>query len=590
MLEIMDTVLIFDFGSQTTQLIGRRIRDMGVYTEIIPGDSALPAGLPGSGIKGIILSGSPESVYDRGIAPDKAIYTCGLPLLGICYGLQRMTFDLGGAVEPLPKREYGRIGVKVRGVGSGEASPPEESTRTGECVDEQMQNGVGQVKAAATDKSEGPPLASALRSSAPPLSGDTPQRPVHAAKFLKGFQPSFTAWMSHGDTLTKLADGFTEYGTSDTGYPAVVIHETKPWFGLQFHPEVTHCEGGSDILAAFALGVCGCTAGWSMEHYVEEVRSSLNDRIGKNPVLLLISGGVDSTVAGALLLNTLQREQVYLMYMDTGLMRKDETKIVKTNLEKLGAQHLHIVHCEDEFLSALKGLTEPEAKRKAIGDLFITIQEREVARLGLPDYFLAQGTLYTDLIESGKGVGKKAHVIKSHHNVGTPLVDAKRKAGKIIEPLDRLYKDEVRRLGHFLGVDAEIVNRHPFPGPGLAVRIVGEVTREKCDILREADAIFLEELKSRTSPAGARLYDEIWQAFAVLLPVRSVGVAGDVRKYGWVLALRAITSADGMTADVYPFETRDLLEISTRITNTVPEIGRVVYDISSKPPATIEWE
>jgi GMP synthase (glutamine-hydrolysing) len=328
-----------------------------------------------------------------------------------------------------------------------------------------------------------------------------------------------------------------------------------------------------------------------MEHYVDQIRSSLNERIGTNPVLLLISGGVDSTVAGALLLNTLDHDQVHLMYMDTGLMRKDETKAVKANLEKLGAKHLHIIHCEDEFLSALKGLEEPEKKRHAIGDLFMTIQEREVARLGLPDnYFLAQGTLYTDLIESGKGVGKKAHVIKSHHNVGTPLVDAKRAAGRIIEPLDKLYKDEVRRLGRLLGVDEDIVNRHPFPGPGLAVRILGEITKEKCDILREADAIFLEELKARVSPRGRRLYDEIWQAFAVLLPVHSVGVAGDIRKYGRVLALRAITSADGMSADVYPFETRDLLEIATRITNTVPEIGRVVYDISSKPPATIEWE
>jgi GMP synthase (glutamine-hydrolysing) len=266
-------------------------------------------------------------------------------------------------------------------------------------------------------------------------------------------------------------------------------------------------------------------------------------------------------------------------------MRKDETKTVKSALERLGARHLHIVHCEEECLSALRGLSEPEAKRKAIGDLFITIQEREVARLGLPDsYFLAQGTLYTDLIESGKGVGKKAHLIKSHHNVGSPLVDAKRKAGRIIEPLDRLYKDEVRRLGRVLAVDEEVVRRHPFPGPGLAVRIRGEVNKEKCDILRDADAIYIDELKRR------HLYDEIWQAFAVLLPIRSVGVAGDVRKYGWVLALRAIVSADGMTADVYPFPIRDLLEISTLITNTVRDIGRVTYDISSKPPATIEWE
>jgi GMP synthase (glutamine-hydrolysing) len=322
-----------------------------------------------------------------------------------------------------------------------------------------------------------------------------------------------------------------------------------------------------------------------MEQYVEEVRASLSKKVGDSPVLLLISGGVDSTVAGALLLKTLNPDLVHLMYMDTGLMRKDETKTVKTALERLGAKHLHIVYCEEEFLSALKGLEEPEAKRKAIGDLFITIQEREVTRLGLPEnYFLAQGTLYTDLIESGKGVGKKAHLIKSHHNVGSPLVDAKRKLGRIIEPLDKLYKDEVRRLGRILGVDEDVVRRHPFPGPGLGVRILGEVTKEKCDILREADAIYIEELKKRN------LYDEIWQAFAVLLPIRSVGVAGDVRKYGWVLALRAIVSADGMTADVYPFPVKDLLEISTLITNNVKDIGRVTYDISSKPPATIEWE
>jgi GMP synthase (glutamine-hydrolysing) len=528
----MDKILILDFGSQTTQLIGRRIRDMGVYTEIIPGDSALTAE-PGPDVRGIILSGSPESVYAGGAAPDKKVYDCGLPLLGICYGLQRMTFDLGGTVEALPKWEYGRIGVKVaEGAGSG-----------------------------------------------------------LAARFLEGFRPSFTAWMSHGDTLTKLAPGFRETGVSDTGYPAVLVHEEKPWFGVQFHPEVTHTEGGNEILSAFVFGVCACKAGWTMEHYVEETRASLNERIGESPVLLLVSGGVDSTVAGALLLKTLQSDQVHLMYMDTGLMRKDETKTVKASLEKLGAKRLHIVHCEDEFLEALKGLCEPEAKRRAIGDLFITIQEREVLRLGLPEnYFLAQGTLYTDLIESGKGVGNKARLIKSHHNVGSPLVDAKRKAGRLIEPLDKLYKDEVRRLGRFLGVNEEVVRRHPFPGPGLGVRILGEVTGEKCGILREADAIYIEELKRRTDGEGRSLYDAIWQAFAVLLPIRSVGVAGDERKYGWVLALRAITSSDGMTADVYPFQTKDLLEISTRITNTVKDIGRVTYDISSKPPATIEWE
>jgi GMP synthase (glutamine-hydrolysing) len=397
--------------------------------------------------------------------------------------------------------------------------------------------------------------------------------------------------MSHGDTLTRLAPGFREYGESAAGFPAVAAHDTKPWFGLQFHPEVTHTERGLEILAAFVFGVCGAKAAWTMEYYIEEIRADLTKRVGRSPVLLLISGGVDSTVAGALLLKTLDAAQVHLMYLDTGLMRKDETKTVTAALERLGARHLHIIHCEEAFLSALQGLDDPEAKRRAIGDLFITLQEREVARLGLPEsYFLSQGTLYTDLIESGKGVGKKAHLIKSHHNVGSPLVEAKRKAGRILEPLDRLYKDEVRRLGRLLGVDEDVVRRHPFPGPGLAIRILGEVTREKCDILREADALYIEELKKRRSPAGERLYDEIWQAFAVLLPVRSVGVAGDVRKYGWVLALRAIVSVDGMTAGVYPFPPKDLLEISTRITNTVKEIGRVTYDISSKPPATIEWE
>jgi len=539
----MDKILILDFGSQTTQLIARRIRDLGVYTEIIPGDAAL-TGIFAPNVKGIILSGSPESVHGAGVEPDRKIYDCGLPLLGICYGLQRMTFDLGGKVQALADREYGRIEVKMR--------------------DLELESGG--------------------------------QNNEPGNLFLKGFKDSFTAWMSHGDTLTNLAPGFIEAGRSGTGFPAVIVHNEKPWFGLQFHPEVSHCEGGDDILGAFVFNVCGCVKNWSMEHYIEELSQTLKERAADNPVLLLISGGVDSTVAGAALLKSLKPEQVHLMYMDTGLMRKNETASVRANLEKLGAKNLHIVMCEDEFLSALKGITDPETKRRIIGDLFITIQEREVARLNLGDsYLLAQGTLYTDLIESGRGVGKKAHVIKSHHNVASPLVDAKRKAGRLLEPLDRLYKDEVRKLGRFLGVDEEIVSRHPFPGPGLAVRIIGEVTKEKCDILREADAVFIEELRTRkTSSTGTNecpsLYDEIWQAFAILLPVRSVGVAGDVRKYGWVLALRAITSTDGMTADVYPFETRDLLEISTRITNSVSEIGRVTYDISSKPPATIEWE
>jgi len=557
----MDKILILDFGSQTTQLIARRIRDLGVYTGIIPGDSELTDNIITAEVKGIILSGSPESVNGEGAAPDKKVYDCGLPLLGICYGLQRMTHDLGGKVESLPHVEYGRIKVHL--------------TKDKEQRAESNEN---------------------------------PSEISETAKlFLKGFRDSFIAWMSHGDTLTRLAPGFREYGKSASGYTAVAAHDTKPWFGVQFHPEVTHCEDGDSILGSFIFNVCGCEKGWNMEHYIKELNQTLKERAGDNPILLLISGGVDSTVVGAVLLKALNPDQVHLMYFDTGLMRKNETEAVSRSLKKLGAKNVHIIMCEEEFLSALKNKTDPEEKRKIIGDLFITIQEREVSRLELPDsYLLAQGTLYTDLIESGKGIGKKARVIKSHHNVGSPLVDAKRKAGKIIEPLDKLYKDEVRRLGRFLGVDEEIIRRHPFPGPGLATRILGEVTKEKCEILREADAIFIEELKNRISKnracasclevplagssAEISLYDDIWQAFAILLPIRSVGVAGDERKYGWVLALRAIISSDGMTADVYPFETRDLLEISTRITNSVKEIGRVTYDISSKPPATIEWE
>lgn len=325
-----------------------------------------------------------------------------------------------------------------------------------------------------------------------------------------------------------------------------------------------------------------------LEQFVKDASCEISEKVGKNPVLLLISGGVDSTVVAALLLKALTPGQIHLMYMDTGLMRKNETQSVKAVLEQLGAENLHINHCEDEFLAALKGINDPEAKRKTIGDLFIVIQERETARLGLEGAFLAQGTIYPDIAESGTEKGNA--VVKSHHNVGSPLVDAKRKAGLVIEPLKTLYKQDVRDLGRFLGINDEVIRRHPFPGPGLAVRVLGEVTKEKCDILREADAIYIEELKKRTGPSGQSLYDEIWQAFPVLLPLRSTGVSSAMRKYGWVLALRAITSTDAMTAGVYSFQMKDLLEISSRITSTVKEIGRVTFDISSKPPATIEWE
>ena len=516
----MDSILILDFGSQYTQLIARRIRDGGVYASILPGDVRL-SGKDLAGVKGIVLSGSPWSVYEDGApGPDTAVYESGLPVLGICYGIQRMTADFGGRVRTLPDREYGRQAVRVE---------------------------------------EDNPLT-------------------------RGLPAEFLSWMSHGDSVETPAPGFRILARSETGIPAILAHSEKPFWGVQFHPEVTHCEHGLEILENFAAGICGAAREWTMERYVEEAGRRIRTAVGGGEVLLLISGGVDSTVAAALVLKTLDPGRVHLMYVDTGLMRKDESAQVMRTLRDLGATHVHRVDAEEDFLGALTGVGDPEEKRRRIGDEFMKVQEREVGRLGIPNAFLVQGTLYTDLIESGKGVGDKAHVIKSHHNVRSPLVEAKRAAGKVIEPLDRLYKDEVRALGRLLGVPEEVVGRHPFPGPGLGVRVLGEVTREKCEILREADQIYVSELKRRG------LYDEIWQAFAVLLPVRSVGVAGDVRRYGWVLALRAIVSSDGMTADVYPFPMKDLLEISSLITNRVPQVGRVTYDISSKPPATIEWE
>ncbi len=516
----MDTILILDFGSQYTQLIARRIRELGVYTEIMPGDAALEGRLP-PGVKGIVLSGSPFSVYEDGAPrPDAQVYKGKLPVLGVCYGAQRMTQDHGGAVQALPDREYGRRPVVL---------------------------------------AERDPLFS-------------------------GVPDGFLSWMSHGDSIERVAPGFTILAKTDNGIPAAIKHEALPLYGVQFHPEVTHCEYGVKILENFALGLCGCERGWTMARYIEEERDAIRSRVGDAPVLLLISGGVDSTVAGALLLTCLRKDRVHLMYVDTGLMRKSESDEVMRTLAGMGAVHVHRVDAEDDFLSALAGVDDPERKRHIIGDLFIAIQEREVAALGLGDYYLAQGTLYTDLIESGKGVGKKAQVIKSHHNVRSPLVEAKRAAGRIVEPLDRLYKDEVRALGRELGVPESVVRRHPFPGPGLGVRVLGEVTKEKCEVLRAADEEYLRQLRERG------LYDKIWQAFCVLLPVRSVGVAGDVRTYGWTVALRAVSSHDGMTADVYDFDMKELREISAAITNKVKAVGRVVYDVSSKPPATIEWE
>lgn len=515
----MDTILVFDFGGQTSQLIARRIREIGVYSDIVPGTVAYTPELL-EGVTGLIFSGSPYSVYDDDSpSVDGRFFESGLPVLGICYGFQLMTRRFGGAVEQTPVREFGRSAVSF----------------------------------------ERPC----------PLFAEVPD--------------GFVSWMSHGDSITSLPPDFELVGRS-ADHPAAACDEARRLYGIQFHPEVTHCEYGSRILENFVVGVCGSSKGWTMRAYLDEAKNEIRSTVGDSAVLLLISGGVDSSVVAGLLLSALDADSVHLMYVDTGLMRKGESEEIEAALSRLGARNLHLVDASEEFLGALAGVSDPEEKRSIIGDLFMTVQQREIRHAVDGDYFLAQGTLYTDMIESGKGVGSSARVIKSHHNVRSPLVEEKRRSGRLIEPLARLYKDEVRELGRTVGIPEEIIRRHPFPGPGLAVRILGEVTPKRCAILKDADAIFMSELKERG------LYDEIWQAFSVLLPIRSVGVTGDARDYGWVLALRAITSRDGMTADVYPFASEDLLEISARITNAVPEVGRVVYDVSSKPPATIEWE
>ncbi|POR05246.1 GMP synthetase [Alkalispirochaeta sphaeroplastigenens] len=515
-----DRIVILDFGSQTTHLIGRRIREQGIFAEIVAGTAPMEDWID-EGVRGVILSGSPSSIHDEDAPlPDRRIYSRGIPLLGICYGLHVTAHLLGGEISRAETREYGPAPVEV----------------------------------------------------------------VTNHEITSGVSRRFTSWMSHGDAIRRLPPGAREIATTSHGVTAIVTIPEASFVGLQFHPEVTHSEQGLQILDNFAAGVCQARRQWSVENYLEQLQGELRGQAGDKPILLLISGGVDSSVVAALLLQTFPPEQIHLMYIDTGLMRKDESVEIGAALRKLGARNLYLIDAEERFLSALAGAVDPEKKRHIIGDLFISVQEDEIASRLSGDYLLAQGTLYTDLIESGHGSGGTAKSIKSHHNVASPLVRKKREAGLILEPLAALYKDEVRDLGRLLGLPEEIVGRHPFPGPGLGVRVLGEVTRERCDILREADAIFIRELRK------AGLYDAIWQAFAVLLPIQSVGVAGDSRAYGNVVALRAVTSTDGMTADVYGFEPAFLRTVSAAITNGIPQVGRVVYDCSGKPPATIEWE